>query len=294
MNLHNFEQNSMGTRVTITIYSTKSREVAHKNAQKAFAIFEKLEQQFSTFIKDSELNQINKNAGKLSQATPLMLETVAYALKLAKETNGVFNPLVGTLTSQDGLTQKIDPNAYQKIAIDFKNQTITIPAQTALDLNSIVKGMAIDMALESISEEENVMIEAGGDLKMKGLPPGENFWKIGIRNPNEPTKIITVLKLKSGAICTSGKYFRKEKATKENRYHLVNPHGNHSENIATSMTVIAPTAKEADALSTAAFFMPIEQAVQLVENHFGTSCLMIDQNNQVFASNQMKSHFALT
>jgi len=210
------------------------------------------------------------------------------------ETDGIFNPLVGTLTAPGGITKKTDPEGYKKIMTNPGAGAISIPAGTALDLNSIVKGMALDMAMEAIPEEENIMIEAGGDLRLKGLPPGENFWKIGIRNPLEPAKIITVLNLKEGAICTTGGYFRQKKAAEEKRRHLVNPRNNTAENIAVSMTVIAPTAKEADAISTAAFFMPTEQAGEFVEKHPGASCLMIDLKNDLFASNRMKSYFPLT
>ncbi len=293
MSTYTFEQNAMGTRVTITIYSQKTSEELETYTQKAFTIFKKLEQQFSIFLENSEINQINKKAGEIIKASPLMLETVAYALKIAKETNGIFNPLLGSLTKPGGLYQKTDPYSYKKIVINLEDQTLIIPKATALDLNSIVKGLAIDLAMEALTQEENIMIEAGGDFRMKGLPSGENYWKIGIRDPHEPTKIITILKLKAGAICTSGRYFREEKATQEKRHHLINPHSN-KENIASSITVIAPTAKEADALSTTAFFMPIEEAIPYIQTHPYTSCLIIDRNNEVFASHQMRSHFSLT
>jgi len=291
MQLRTFEKNSMGTRVTVSLYSGTTKEEARISAERAFDVFRDLEGRFSTYLEDSEISFINKNAGETVQATTLMIDTIAYALTLAKETGGIFNPLVGLLTTPEGISKKTAPFAHLDIKIDLEKKTVSTPAGTALDLNSIVKGMAIDMALDAMPEEENLMIEAGGDIRLKGLPPGENTWKIGIRNPMDPKKIITVLNLRPGAICTTGGYFREEKAAREKRFHLVNPRDDKNKSIAVSMTVIAATAKEADALSTAAFFMDIGQAVQFVESHPGASCLIIDLKNNLFASDRMKSNF---
>lgn len=288
---YNYEENHMGTRVNITLFSDKPEKEFIENVQYAFHIFEKLEKQFSIFKDNSEISQINSRAGQTVQASPLMLDTILYALEIAGETQGIFNPLIGALTIPDTNNLSISAEAYKQIQINRGQQTLTIPANTSLDLNSLVKGMAIDQALDCLRLEENVIIEAGGDIKVKGLPPEQNVWKIGIRDPQSPTKIITIIPLKDAAICTSGGYFRKVKALEENRHHLINPHNHQTENAASSVTVMAPTAQTADALSTAAFFMPIETAINFVESHNDCSCLIIDWQNQVFMSPRMKSLF---
>ena len=293
MHQHRFEQNHMGTRVTITIFSQKEEKEIAEQVKKAFTNFHNLENEFSIYQTDSGISHINQLAGKTVNASPLMQKTVKYAIEWAKKTNGLFNPLVGSLTMPGGKKKTIRADLYLDIQTDETNQTITIPPETALDLNSIVKGMAIDMAIACI-EEENAMIEAGGDIRVKGFPPDAKAWKIGIRNPREPKKVITVLTLPAGAICTSGEYFRKEQAQEENRFHLVNPQNPETKNPVTSVTVIAPTAREADALSTAAFFMPIEKAIPFVENQSGCACLLIDHNNDVFMGPAMKSYFTFT
>lgn len=292
MNKYNYEENHMGTRVNITLFSDKAEKDFIENVQYAFHIFTKLENQFSVFKDDSEISKINSQAGQTVQASPLMLDTIRYAIEIAKETQGIFNPLIGSLTIPDALPNPISADAYKQIQINFQNQTVTIPANSSLDLNSLVKGMAIDMALDCLENEKHVLLEAGGDIKVKGLPPNQKDWKIGLRNPENPTKLITIVPLKEAAICTSGGYFRKLKAIEGYHHHLINPQNNKTENVASSTTVIAPTAQLADALSTAIFFMPIEAAINFIENnHKNCSCLIIDQQNQVFMSPRMKALF---
>lgn len=285
----------MGTRVNITLFSNKLENQFIENIQYAFHLFEKLENQFSIFKSNSEISQINRQAGQTIQASPLMLDTILYAMEIARQTGGIFNPLIGSLTipntTSSPASNPISPDTYLQIQLDRGQQTLTIPPNTSLDLNSLIKGLAIDQALDCLRQEENVLIEAGGDIRVKGLPPQQNVWKIGLRNPQSPTKILTIVPLKDAAICTSAGYFRKAKALSENRHHLINPLNHQNENAASSVTVIAPTAQAADALSTAAFFMPIETAINFIESHHHCSCLIIDWKNQVFMSPRMKSLF---
>lgn len=271
-----FEQKHMDTRVTITAYSPRGKAVIASDAKKAFAVFSKLENQFSVFRPDSELSRLNKRAGSPVHVPPLLLATLKYALKIAEESGGVFSPLRSS--------KKIPLLA--NIIFNQSSGTVTLPPETSLDLNSVVKGLAIDMALDCFENNEDIMIEAGGDIKTKGLPPKTNYWNMGIRNPADPKKIITVIHPRDCAICTSGEYFRKA--------HLVNPltkkSNGHGKKVS-SVTVISPTAREADALSTAAYFMDIEDAVPFVEQYDSASCLIIDSANNIYAGPRMKPLF---
>lgn len=271
-----FEQKHMDTRVTITAYSSREKDVVASDAKKAFAVFKKLENQFSVFRQDSELSRLNYRAGLPVRISPLLFAILRYTLKIAAKSGGVFSPL---------RSSKKTP-LLAHIIFDQPSGTVTLPPETNLDLNSVVKGLAIDMALNCFENNENIMIEAGGDIKAKGLPPKTNHWDVGIRNPANPKKIITVIHPRDCAICTSGEYFRKA--------HLVNPLTKKSnirgEKIS-SITVISPTAREADALSTAAYFMDIEDAVPFVEQYDSASCLIIDSANNIYAGPRMKPLF---
>ncbi len=301
---HSFEQSHMGTRVSIKIYSNLAEQDILEKVKNAFYVFQKLDEQFSLFKKTSEISEINQNAGRETKVSALFFETAEYALKMAEKTDGLFNPLIGNFTApklvETNMKNSSATTFEKKSVQDFRNveiyklkNTIRIPAYSALDLNAVVKGMAIDMAMECFNENENVIIEAGGDIKVQGLPPNSEAWKIGIRNPFETDKIITVLTMKSGALCTSAGYFRKEKAAENNYFHLYNPKENNDQSIFSSLTVVAPTAKEADALSTAAFFMSVDKAVEFVEKFSNSACMMVDFNKEIYASPSMKSYFVI-
>jgi len=279
----------MDTRVMIILFSEREEANVLAGFGNAFQVFAQLESQFSLYRDDSELVSLNKNAGTKMKVSPLMFQVIEDAVKMAYETHGIFNPLVGCYTAP--LVGKFsDVIDYSIIELDSSQQTVKIPIATALDLNSVVKGLALDLAVKCFPGNEKVMIEAGGDIRVLGDVLGNSGWKVGIRNPADPTKIVTVLELSEGAICTSGNYFRGEKAQEKGRLHLVAPKFL-AKNSVKSMTVIAPTAQEADILSTAAFLMPIVQAIEFVEKHFRASCLIIDAEELIYMSPRMQNYF---
>lgn len=308
-----FEQTSMDTRVTITLYSDGSGK-NEESVEKAFMVFRDLEKQFSLFKVDSEISLVNSKAGEITPVSPLFLDVLDYALGFAEKSKGAFNPLVGAFTPGVQLKNaNADLTAFGQIKIDKNKSMVLLPKDAALDLNSVIKGLAIDLAMDCF-EQAAVMIEAGGDIKVKGTPPNKKNWDIGIRDPKNPTKLITVVHLKDAAICTSGNYFREEKLATEGRLHLVNTISNQAaprantansspansadqqktanlKNGLSSVTVIAPTAKLADVLSTAIFFMPVESAILFIEKFEGASCLLIDNRNEIYMSPKMRVYF---
>ena len=262
-----FEQTHMNTRVTINVYAPVITKALKESVSGAFAVFAGLENQFSFFNKQSELSRVNHFSGKEIKVSNVFLEMADCALSMAHKSNGAFNPLYRSATH------------YSKILINKNRGTVRLPAGTVLDLNSIVKGQAIDAALSCFPKLSSVMIEAGGDIAVQGKPDAKaENWSIGIRNPSDPKKIITIMPLRKGAICTSGQYFRDSHIAKANK------------EIA-SLTVSAPTARQADVLSTAAYGMPISRAIAFVEEFPESSCLIIDKKNEIYVGPRLRALF---
>jgi FAD:protein FMN transferase len=287
------EKEHMDTRVTVTAYPDASGRDLDKAAARVFEVFAELEQRFSLFRPDSEIIRVNAAAGRRTAISALFLETLNYALATADETGGVFDPLVGQLTAPltSGACRLARPT-FRQVDVDAARSCLTMPSGAVLDLNSVVKGLALDLACTAFGGDEALMIEAGGDIRLRGLPPGKSRWDIGIRDPRDPRRLAALLPVRSGAVCTSGDYFRSGPARAAGRHHLVNALSGRPAGDIASMTVLAPTAKEADALSTAAYLMPAQEAAAFVERHEGASCLFIDAAGQVFASRRLEAVLA--
>lgn len=235
---------------------------------RAFGWFHEVESRCSRFDPASELRRLCARASlQPVQASPLLFEAVQFALLIAQETSGAFDPAVGHRMAARGFNREhrsgvISPAdgaedaSYRDIQLDPARRTIRLHRPLTLDLGAVAKGLAVDLAARELAPFENFAIDAGGDLYLGGVNSRGEPWSIGIRNPRAPEELITRLRVANQAICTSGDY--------ERGPHLLDPRRGSPANVLASATVIAPGAMVADAFATAAFVLGPEEGLALL------------------------------
>lgn len=122
-------------------------------------------------------------------------------------------------------------------------------ADGGLDPSGFVKGWAVEAAagILDAAGAQNYCLNAGGDVITRGEPDPGRRWRVGIRHPDLPDMLATVLETRDLAVATSGAYERGE--------HITNPHTGRPPDGLLSVTVVGPRLSEADAYATAAFAM---------------------------------------
>jgi len=125
-------------------------------------------------------------------------------------------------------------------------------ASVQVDLGGIAKGYAIDRALESLRARglAGGLVEVGGDLAVFGTAPDGRAWEIAVRDPRSEA-VWGTLRLRAGAVCTSGDYARYVEIEGRRHSHIVDPRSGQPADRAASVTVVAPDATTADAWATA-------------------------------------------
>ncbi len=166
---------------------------------------------------------------------------------------------------------------------------------TKLDLGGIAKGYAVDEAVRIFREEkiEDLFIDAGGDIYVGGHNCEGKPWRIGIRDPRDQSKIIDVLALSNVSITTSGNYEQYYKIQGEKWSHIINPVTGYPQKGVISATVIAPTAQEADALSTALSVLGEKQGTDFINERgaqYASFIITEQRENQIekFMSKEYK------
>lgn len=142
-----------------------------------------------------------------------------------------------------------------------------------LDMNAIAKGYMSDLVADFLESAgvKNYMVEVGGELRLKGENPQGNLWRIGIDKPaDDPApvhrELQEILHITDRAIATSGSYRRFFIEEGKKYSHTINPFtGYPVEHNLLSVTVVALTAMEADALATAFMVLGPEKSLQLAE-----------------------------
>jgi thiamine biosynthesis lipoprotein len=250
----------MGTIVSVEV------DAPDAAVERAFAWFRLVEGHCSRFDAASELRQLT--IGKRTPASPILFEAVRFALMVAAETEGAFDPTVGRRMAARGynrhyLTREItdaresdEGASFRDVEIDAGNRTILLRRPLTLDLGAVAKGLAVDAAARELQPFRNFAIDAGGDLYLSGCNPQGRPWSAGIRHPRAPGDLIERFPVSDQAVCTSGDYERGQ--------HILDPRCDGPANTVASATVVARSAMLADALATAAFVLGPQQGIALL------------------------------
>jgi thiamine biosynthesis lipoprotein len=255
----------MGTLVTIHVIRD-SRD-ADAAIDRAFAWFHEIEERCSRFRDDSELRKLT--VGAPVEVGAILFEAVQFALMVAEESGGAFDPTVGQRMTARGFNREhraeaaaADTVSYRDVRIDPERRAITLLRPLTLDLGAVAKGLAVDAAARELKAFEDFAIDAGGDLYLGGSNERGQLWSVGIRHPRLDDGLIATLRVSNQAVCTSGDYERRTPDGAE--HHIVDPRTGASPESVISATVIAPGEMLADALATAAFVLGPKEGIEFL------------------------------
>jgi len=144
-----------------------------------------------------------------------------------------------------------------------------------LYLNSVAKGLAIDLAARELETFNDFSVEAGGDLYLRGHNLDGEPWHVGIQHPRADGLLARTLRVSDAAVCTSGDYERTQ--------HVLDARTQQPVTDLTSVTVVAATALAADGLSTAAMVLGRERGLALLEAA-GTAGLLVSSDGTISAT----------
>ena len=305
----------MGTVVTIQVANqpAKTNSSAECNpaacdpaaldetVERAFEWFREIERRCTRFEETSEVMQLIAQSGKPVPVSAILFEAVQFALAVAEESGGAFDPTVGYAMESRGFNEEYKtrrtirtelpsegpgsyrPVSYRDVRLDPERRTITLHRPLILDLGAVAKGLAIDMAAKKLQPLQNFAIDAGGDLYLSGRNSRGELWSVGIRHPRRPNELIDSLRVTDRAVCTSGDYERVAPSTTNGENHILDPRTGESARAAASVTVIAPTAMLADAVGTAAFVLGPTKGIRLCER-LGVEALIFTPELQRFST----------
>jgi thiamine biosynthesis lipoprotein len=239
---------------------------------------ERLERKLSAYVDESELCEVNR----LAADGPVAVDGEVYPVlrlshRLSAATGGAFDAAAGALTKAWGFFRgpgrvpsdaaraaALAASGCRHVAFDDARRTVRfLRPGVEFNLGGVGKGYAIDRALDLLARRHGVraaLMQGGGSsLRGLGAPPGEpRGWPVEIGDPCRPGRAVARVWLRDRALGTSGadhQYFFEG----GRRYgHILDPRtGLPAESVLLASS-IAPTAAEADALSTAFFVMGVE------------------------------------
>lgn len=286
---------AMGTYVAMTAIHP-SRDEAENAIGLAFAEIERLNGLLTRFESSSPVGELNAS-GRISAPPKEIQELVARSLYFHRETDGAFDitvkPLIDlykdSFAAGSEPTERMIQEMLPMIGSDklrFRGGDIALADRgMGITLDGIAKGYIVDRASEILARHGviNHLINAGGDIRTSGTAARGGAWTVAIQNPEKGRQYPDVITMRDGAIATSGNYevyYDKEKVF----HHIVDGQNGHSPRLSTSVTVMAPSVMDADALATAVFVMEPARGVQFIDRQADTECFIIDRNGQASRS----------
>lgn len=265
-----YSQIHMGGAVRVTLYA-ESEAKAETAAKAAFARFAELEQIMSDYRPTSEIVQLaSKAVDRPVQVSDDLWRVIVRSLAVARYSDGAFDPTCGPIVAlwrEARQTKKLpDPakieeartrTGWRFVELDARAHAVLFKKPgMKIDLGGIAKGDACDQAMIVLKAHgiDRAMVEAGGDLKVSGPPPGKAGWTIAIKDWGEP------LLLRHQALSTSGDTEQFVEIDGVRYSHIVDARTGVGVTNRLQASVLAPQGLTTDPLATAVCVLGPEKA----------------------------------
>jgi len=288
----------MGTQLNLTLYS-QNQDQAEAAVATTIARMQELEGKLSRHQQTSEVAVLNQT-GVLYRPSKDLHAVLELANSVNQKTAGAFDitilPLL-SLYQQQGEQLLEQPEHIRSLIRSMGHQKLHCNPQqirldttgsqhTSITLDGIGKGYIVDQGVAILQSFgfQQVLVEAGGDLLVKGSKPGGTSWQIGIRNPRpEIARKLLTVKVHDMAVATSGDYFQSFSPDLLH-HHIINPHTGFSSPELASCTITAPSAALADALATGCMVLGRKNSMDLLADMPECEGLFIDKQMNIHKS----------
>ena len=304
-----FHSVEMAVPVSVTLYA-EDEAVAKEAAEAAFLRFRDLNARLSDYAPESELRQFCDHAqvGEFRTVSEDLWNVLAESVRVAKLSDGAFDPTVGQvvklwrrargvkkLPAEKDIARALETVGYENLLLDTESRSVALAIPggergVRIDLGGIAKGYAIDEAIKAVGTHgiARVLVDAGGDIGVGAPPPGRDAWIIEVISPGnaDPAAEKRFIHVSHCGLANSGDLSQFLEADGKRYSHLVDPKTGVGLTHRATVSVIAPTAMEADALASAVSVLGKQRGLEMIEKLPGveTQMLMPTEDGEVVAA----------
>lgn len=311
----------MGTICAITLFTPEESTDFAPVFNESFKRLHEIENLMSATMSDTQargsgtdISRVNQYAGQYTlRVSAETITVVEQALYYAELSHGAFDPTVGPLVklwgigtetprlpSQDEIVQALSLVNWCDVSIEPESGTLFLKRPgMALDLGAIAKGYAADEIVRILAKTgvSSAIIDLGGNVFAYGKNPNKSAatWRIGVQNPLDARgAYIGILELQNKSVVTSGVYERYADIDGIRYHHILSTSDGYPvQNRLLSVTIIASSSIESDALSTTVFALGYEQGMALVKTIDSVEALFVFEDKTIRATAGAQAMFTL-
>ena len=296
-----------GTYIKIIVYDS-DKDFATKSIDKAFAEIQRVDEKFNSKTEGSliyNLNTTDNKTVKLDEEGLKLFDGVSKAYEISGHK---YDVTIAPLLELWGFTEdSIElPNLklpskeeleftkrfvdYEKVKIsDDGTMTLEAPVKE-IDTGSFLKGYALARAKEVLKAEgvKSAFVTAISSIDIIGEKPENKPWKIGLQNPQDPSKILAIVSVKDRAMGVSGDYQTYVEIDGKMYHHILDKDTGYPIEDKKMVAVLCDNAFDADLYSTTFFLMPIDKVIEYVNSKENLDVLIVDKDMKIITSKNFK------
>jgi thiamine biosynthesis lipoprotein len=276
--LHRWEGSALGARASLAL-AHPDREAAMALIEASVAEIDRLEGIFSLYRPDSALCRLNRDG--VLEAPPLeLVMLLEESARFSRLSDGAFDATVQPLWrlyADHFAAESADPEgppapavAAARVLVDWRaveagSERIRLARPgMAVTLNGIAQGFVTDRIVERLRAAGMTQVLADlGEIKALGTRPNGRPWRAGLEDPLRPGEVVREVELQDMALATSAARGTLFEPTGR-FHHLFDPKTGTSAQNWLSVSVTAPSATVADALSTTLSIAPPEREAAIL------------------------------
>ncbi len=285
---------ALGAEIGLVAYHAQP-SIAEAAATEALLELRRIEALMSLYRADSQVSRLNREQA-LPDPHPDLVGLLEIARSWSQRSQGAFDVTVqplwevfaeaqdkGTLPTPEAVARARARVDWRALEISRERIAFTQP-NMAVTLNGLAQGFALDRVLGVLKAKGVVhALLNTGEVGALGPKPGEanpgsdTPWTVGIQHPRQPDAFIDRARLEDRCLATSGDYATCFSPDLKH-HHIFDPATGYSPTALSSVTVVAKSGLDADALSTTLMVVGAERGAALLKTVPGSEALFVGKD----------------
>jgi len=296
------ERPLMGTVVQV-IAEGGDAAALHGAVEDAYREMTRLSDMMNHYDPASVVSAINDAAGSHPVAVPPeLMRVLQLARRMSERTRGAFDVTVGALSgwrfrpddprmpSAAAIAAQLPLVDYHKLRLDARAGTAFLERRgMRIDLGGIAKLYIIEAGARVLERAglERALVNGGGDVAAIGREAAQP-WRVGVRDPRAPEKLLGVLGIVRGIVASSGDYERYFERDGRRYHHILDPRSGYPASGPHGVTLVSERLEALDGLGVAIMVLGEQEGVRLVEATPGLDALIAGRDGSLWMTPGMR------
>ncbi len=288
----------MDTQVDVAVRGASAVQL-RAATEAAFARMAALSVVMSHYAATSQVAAIGLASGLMPvPVAPELMQVLRMAQEMSRRSGGAFDATIGSLGRWqfDPRDPRMpDPAALRARlgAVDFRELLLDDRAGTAylrrrgmqLDLGGIAKLPILQAGLQALRAHgvRTALVNGGGDVVAMSERSARP-WRVGIRDPRAPQRLLATLEVREGFVASSGDYERFFVRDGRRWHHVLDPRTGEPTRGPHGVTLVGHELQAVNGLGAAAMVLGMREGRALVERTRGVEGLIVGADGELWAS----------